>query len=135
MTIRIPLTRLALALLLLVALPLASGCWMMAKRSDSMIGRDRDALFEQWGPPAGAKPDGRGGEVWLYVEESTNTSGGGLNLPPIEDLNRVLGEVGSGKLSGNSERWQPTVVKVTQRTHLFWIDKKGKIVKAQTIEP
>jgi len=124
--------RAAVALALVSAM---SGCWMMGKRSDSMIGRDRDALFESWGPPAQSKTDKAGNEAWIYVEEASSTSQGGLKMPSIEAMNAVLSEVAAGKLSHSNDRWTSTVVKVYQRTHIFWFDKRGKIIKAYTIEP
>ena len=130
MTIRI--LRAALALALITAM---SGCWLMAKKAESMIGRDRDALFESWGPPMQAKPDGKGGEVWMYVEEASSTSQGGVKLSSLQDLNAMVSEVAAGKLSHSNDRWTSTVIKVSQRTHLFWFDKRGKVIKAYTIEP
>lgn len=124
--------RAAFALVLVAA---TSSCWLMNKRADSMLGRDRDALFESWGPPMRSKQDGKGGEVWMYVEENSDTSQGGLKLPSLNDMNAVITEVATGKLTHSNERWNATVVKVSQRTHLFWFDKRGKIIKAQTIEP
>jgi hypothetical protein len=69
-------TPLTLIATLGAGLLLAAGC---ASTPPAIVGHPASELTAKLGPPTQKKPDGHGGEIWVYLEDDQLTSAAHLN--------------------------------------------------------
>ncbi|MEM1159114.1 MAG: hypothetical protein AAF649_03525 [Verrucomicrobiota bacterium] len=97
---------------------LVSGCASSGGGSQDYFSQHKSVLLEKQGPPDSTRPDGSGGEVWLYQKQN--------KFLRLEKSQTMADEYGQP----NAEFMMPKE-HTTTVTQSFYISSKGYIYKVR----